>query len=336
MLLQRGVLFVITKKYSVVSFFAGVGGIEYGFEKAGGFETIWANEIDKHAAITYRKNFKHCLVNCDVKEIENSDVPIADVFVGGFPCQAFSIAGYRKGFEDDRGNLFFEILKFIKTHTPRIVFLENVKNLVSHDNGNTYRVIKEALETYGYKVKKAVLNAKEYGNVPQNRERIYIIAFLNHNDYRNFDFDDLDTIPLTKDIKSILDSNVDEIFYYDSKNSAIYDRIIEDINVENIAYQWRRKYVRVNKSGVIPTLTANMGMGGHNVPIIYIDGRIRKLTPRECFRAQGYGDEFELPNISNSHLYKQAGNSVVVPVIQRIAEGIYDALTLTDASEVDN
>jgi DNA (cytosine-5)-methyltransferase 1 len=216
MLLQRGVLFVITKKYSVVSFFAGVGGIEYGFEMSGGFETIWANEIDKHAAITYKKNFKHCLVNCDVKEIENSDVPIADVFVGGFPCQAFSIAGYRKGFEDDRGNLFFEILRFIKTHTPRIVFLENVKNLVSHDNGNTYRVIKEALETYGYKVKKAVLNAKEYGNVPQNRERIYIVAFLNHYDHRNFDFDDLDTIPLTKDIKSILDSKVEEIFYYNS------------------------------------------------------------------------------------------------------------------------
>lgn len=318
------------KKYTVVSFFAGVGGIEYGFEQTKGFKTIWANELDVNATITYKENFRHKLVNEDIRNILESDVPLADVFVGGFPCQAFSVAGYRKGFEDDRGNLFFEILRIIKTHKPRVVFLENVKNLVSHDKGNTFRVIKEALEAHGYKVKKAVLNAKDYANIPQNRERIYIVAFLINEDARNFDFDDLNTLPLNKDIISVLDKGVDASYYYTKSRTKIYDRIVNEINQENVAYQWRRKYVRANKSGVFPTLTANMGMGGHNVPIVFQNGKIRKLTPRECFRVQGYDDNFKLPIISDSQLYKQAGNSVVVPMIRRIAYNIYQALQETD------
>lgn len=318
------------KKYKIVSFFAGVGGIEYGFERTKKFKTIWANEIDKFAAMTYKENFKNKLINKDIKEICESDIPKADIFVGGFPCQAFSIAGYRKGFEDDRGNLFFEILRVVKTHNPRIVFLENVKNLVSHDEGNTYRVIKEALETYGYKVKKDVLNAKEYGNVPQNRERIYIVAFANPIDAKNFDFDDINTIPLKKNIVNLLDQKVDESYYYTKEKTKIYDQLTNCINEENVAYQWRRKYVRANKSGVFPTLTANMGMGGHNVPLVYQNGRIRKLTPRECFRVQGYDENFKLPNCSDAQLYKQAGNSVVVPVIERIAEQIYKVMQETD------
>ncbi len=319
------------KKYTIVSFFAGVGGIEYGFEKTKGFKTIWANEIDKYAAITYKENFNHTLVNSDIKEIDEVDIPFADVFTAGFPCQAFSIAGYRKGFEDERGNLFFEVLRVIKTHSPRVVFLENVKNLVSHDNGNTFRVIKEALETYDYKVKKAVLNSKDYGNVPQNRERIYIVAFRNETDALNFSFDDIDTIPLTRDVVSVLENEVDKSYYYTKSKTKIYEQIIDFVNEENIAYQWRRKYVRSNKSGVFPTLTANMGLGGHNVPIVFHKGKIRKLTPRECFRVQGYDDHYRIPDLSDAQVYKQAGNSVVVPVIQRIAEKIYEALVKTDS-----
>jgi len=322
------------KKYSIVSFFAGVGGIEYGFEKTNKFEAIWANEIDSFATKTYMENFKHKLVVSDIKDVGEDDIPTSDIFVGGFPCQAFSVAGYRKGFKDERGNLFFEILRVVETHRPRVVFLENVKNLVAHDNGNTYRVIKQSLEANEYKVKKAVLNAKDYGNVPQNRERIYIVAFREVEDARNFDFDDINTVILEKDIMSILDIKVADRYYYTESSSKIYTHLKEQINKENVAYQWRRKYVRTNKSGVFPTLTANMGMGGHNVPIVFQNGKIRKLTPRECFRVQGFDDDFELPNISDAQLYKQAGNSVVVPVIQLIADNIYQALCVSDQVKI--
>jgi len=322
------------KKYSIVSFFAGVGGIEYGFEKTNKFEAIWANEIDSFATKTYMENFQHKLVVSDIKDVGEDDIPTSDIFVGGFPCQAFSVAGYRKGFKDERGNLFFEILRVVETHRPRVVFLENVKNLVAHDNGNTYRVIKQSLEANEYKVKKAVLNAKDYGNVPQNRERIYIVAFREVEDARNFDFDDINTVILEKDIMSILDKKVADRYYYTESSSKIYTHLKEQINKENVAYQWRRKYVRTNKSGVFPTLTANMGMGGHNVPIVFQNGKIRKLTPRECFRVQGFDDDFELPNISDAQLYKQAGNSVVVPVIQLIADNIYQALCVSDQVKI--
>lgn len=317
---------MINKKFLIVSLFSGVGGIEYGFEKTGYFETIWANEIDENAARTYKENFNHTLVVGDITKIDVKDIPSSDLLVAGFPCQAFSVAGYQKGFEDERGNLFFEIIRVIKEKKPRVVFLENVKNLVGHDNGNTFRVIREALEIHGYFVKKDVLNAKDYGNVPQNRERIYIIAFKNRSDYANYY--DIETVPLTNTIVEMLDNEVPDEYYYTPDKTIIYDRLVDDIDEEGVAYQWRRKYVRKNKSGVFPTLTANMGTGGHNVPLVYQNKKIRKLTPRECFRVQGFDNSFKLPkNVVDSQLYKQAGNSVVVPVVRRIAERIYEALT---------
>lgn len=319
-------------KYRVISFFAGVGGIEYGFEQSGGFSTIWANEIDEFAAKTYKMNFKNKLVVGDVHKIEAVDIPDADVLIGGFPCQAFSIAGYRKGFNDDRGNLFFELDRIIESKKPRVVFLENVKNLVSHDNGNTFRVIQEALEYHGYIVRKDVLNAKDYGNIPQNRERIYIVAFRNPEDAVRYK--DIATIPLNRKITDMLDKDVDKQYHYTPEKTKIYDEILNEITEEGVAYQWRRRYVRANKSGVFPTLTANMGMGGHNVPIVYQDGVIRKLTPRECFRVQGYDDNYKLPEgVADSQLYKQAGNSVVVPVIERLATNIHAAMSETDKSK---
>lgn len=315
------------KKFEVVSFFAGVGGIEYGFEKTGLFKTIWANEVDKSATITYKMNFHHTLIERDIKDVEVDEVPNADIFVGGFPCQAFSIAGYQLGFEDERGNLFFEMLRIIKEKKPRVVFLENVRNLLTHDKGKTFTVIKSALEKNGYVVKNTILNAKDFGNTPQNRERIYIIAFREDKDAITFDLSNLQPIPLTKNVISILDESVKESYYYTEEKTIIYKRLVDYIKDENVAYQWRRQYVRVNKSGVFPTLTANMGTGGHNVPIIYQNNRIRKLTPRECFRVQGYEDSYQLPeNLPDSQLYKQAGNSVVVPVIERIALLIYKTL----------
>lgn len=309
-----------TKKWRTVDLFAGVGGIRLGFEKFG-FTTVFANDFEPKCADTYDKNFKTTkLVVEDITKISTNDIPDCDFVLGGFPCQAFSIAGYRHGFDDKkgRGNLFFDIARIIKDKQPAGFLLENVKNLKSHDNGNTFRVIEQTLKDMGYFVKSKVLNSMEYGNVPQNRERIYIVGFKDKKTLDRFEFPE--PIKLTKSISDILENEVDEKYYYNGK--PLYDRLKNDITEENAVYQWRRQYVRRNKKGVCPTLTANMGTGGHNVPIIF-DGRgIRKLTPRECFRIQGFPETYKLPNIADSALYKQAGNSVSVPVIARIAEQI--------------
>ena len=236
----------------------------------------------------------------------------SDVIMGGFPCQAFSIAGYRKGFEDERGDLFFEMLKMVKAKRPRVVFIENVKNLVSHDHGNTFKVIREALVENGYYIKWKVLNGKDYGNVPQNRERIYVVGFRNKADYDKFSFPK--PIELTRSIHDIIDfhGKKDEKYYYREGKQPFYDKLVPAITSQDSIYQWRRQYVRENKSGVVPTLTANMGTGGHNVPLILTDSHeIRKLTPKETFNAQGYPTEFKLPKIANGQLYKQDRKSVV-------------------------
>lgn len=242
--------------------------------------------------------------------------------VAGFPCQPFSVAGLREGFNDDRSNAFFELVRIINGMEikPRVLFLENVKHLVSHDKGNTFQVIEKTLNSMGYKIKYQVLNAKDYGNVPQNRERIYIVGFINDSDYEQFKFPE--PILLSKTVTDLLDDEVSDKYHYTS-SSSIYDLLTGYDMKEGIVYQCRRRYIRENKSGVIPTLTANMGGGGHNVPIIIRHGIYRKLTPRECFRAQGFPETYVLPNkMSDTQLYKQIGNSVAVPVIKRIADNI--------------
>ncbi len=325
------------KVYTCASFFAGVGGIDLGFEQAG-FKTIYANEFDNYAADTFESNFNIKVDRRDINIIQPDDIPDFDILLAGFPCQAFSVAGYRKGFEDEkgRGNLFFQLIRIIqgKRQKPRVAFFENVKNLVGHDNGNTFKVIKEALEALGYLVIPQVMNADEYGNVPQNRERIYIVAFLNEKDKNLFSMPT--PIPLNKTIRDIIDfeNPVLDKYYYKQEKCCFYDKLIASMHNRETIYQWRRKYVRENKSNVVPTLTANMGEGGHNVPLILTnDNRIRKLTPRECFNTQGYPSTFKLPNQADSRLYKQAGNSVVVPVIKRIADNIYKALLQSDENE---
>lgn len=309
-----------------MSLFAGVGGIDLGFQQTGEFKTVWANEFDKHASETYKNNFEHTLIVDDIHNIEPSETPEIDILLSGFPCQAFSVAGYRKGFEDDRGDLFFETLRFIKEKKPEVVFLENVKNLVGHDKGNTFKVIREALEFHGYHLHYKVLNAKDYGNIPQNRERIYIVGFKDWNAYANFAFPTEKKLTKKLDEYIDIDKLVEERYYYSKEKHKFYDQLEEAITSSETLYQWRRKYVRKNKSNVCPTLTANMGTGGHNVPLVKAKHGIRKLTPRECFNLQGFPEKFELPNQAISHLYKQAGNSVTVPVIQRIAENIAYAL----------
>lgn len=318
--------------YTCASFFAGVGGIDKGFENAGIFKTVYANEFDSYPVKTYEKNFQ-LKVDCrDIREVQSSEIPDFQVMLAGFPCQAFSVAGYRKGFDDEkgRGTLFFELVRIFKEKKPEIIFLENVKNLVSHDNGNTFQVILSELQNEGYNVKFQVLNAMEYGNIPQNRERIYIVAFKNKDHYKNFEFPL--PVKLETKISDIIDfeNKVDDRYYYTKGKykGDIYEKLEEAMKDDNQdVYQWRRMYVRKNKSGVVPTLTANQGEGGHNVCLIKTKNGIRKMTPHECFNAQGFPKDFNLPeNMSDAKLYKQAGNSVCVSVIERIAEKIKEAI----------
>ncbi|MEM0135660.1 MAG: DNA cytosine methyltransferase [Thermoplasmatales archaeon] len=315
-------------KYKVASLFAGIGGICLAFKNSGA-QIVWANEIDHDACVTYRSNFGDSyLVEGDIRGI--SPVPDFDILTAGFPCQAFSIAGYQKGFTDPRGNIFFEVVRILQEKKPRAIFLENVKNLQSHDGGNTFKIIREALRQEGYYLSYKVMNSMCYGNIPQNRERIYIVGFREKFDLSNFHFPD--PVKLTKTIHDIVDitEKVDEKYYY-RNNSQYYSIMASSVKRMDTVYQLRRVYMRENKSGVCPTLTANMGSGGHNVPIILDRFGIRKLTPRETFRFQGFPDSFILPDsLSNSALYHQAGNSVVVPVVERIAHRVIQAISETD------
>ncbi len=316
-------------RYRVGSMFAGIGGTCLGFMQAGA-EIVWANELDKHACRTYRENFggDH-LQEGNITEVDKQQIPNLDILIAGFPCQAFSIAGYRKGFNDDRGNMFFQILDVItaQQEKPKAIFLENVKNLISHDDYNTYKVIKRSLEELGYTIKADILNSMHYGNVPQSRERIYIAAFLDPKHTERFAFPG--EIPLTNELNQLIDRDldVDRRFYY-TERSRHYPVLKKAVVGKETIYQLRRIYVRENKNKVCPTLTANMGTGGHNVPIIMDDAnRIRKLTPRECLRLQGFPEDFKIPHkLANGHVYKQAGNSVTVPVIANIAKNMLAVL----------
>lgn len=318
------------KKLKCASFFAGVGGIDIGFEATKAFEVIYANEIDTFPVETYELNSK-IKVDCrDINDVKSDEIPDFDVMLAGFPCQAFSVAGYRKGFDDEKGRgvLFFQLARIIEDKQPSIVFLENVKNLVGHDNGHTFEVILNTLKELGYHPKFKVLNAMEYGNTPQNRERIYIVAFKDREQYKEFEFPD--PIPLNKKLTDIIDfeTKMDEKYYYTKGKykGDIYEKLVEAMDDEMAIYQWRRTYVRKNKSGVVPTLTANQGTGGHNVCLIKTKNGIRKMLPKECFNAQGFPKSFKLPNQVDSRLYKQAGNSVCVSVITKIAEKIKETL----------
>ena len=324
-------------KIKIASLFAGVGGIDLGFQQTKKFKTVYANEIDEKASETFNLNNSIEVDNRDIRDINPNEVPDFDVLLAGFPCQPFSVAGYRKGIEDEKnGDLFFEILRFVKVKKPKVVFLENVKNLVGHDNGNTFKIIVESLEQYGYYLSTQVLNACEYGNIPQNRERIYIVAFKEFENSFIFNFPN--AIELNTTLYDLIDfdNKVDSKYYYTAEKFKHYDLLKENITSNKTIYQWRRKYVRENKSNLVPTLTANMGTGGHNVPLILSKHGIRKLTPRETFNIQGFPKDFMLPDQANSHLYKQAGNSVVVPVIKRIADQIALVMTLDKNNKTIN
>ncbi len=306
----------------IVDLFAGIGGIRLGFEVKGRDKCVFSSEWDTNSQKTYFANFNE-VPQGDITQIDEQTIPPHNILLAGFPCQAFSVAGYRKGFEDTRGTLFFDIARILDHHRPNSFLLENVKNLARHDKGRTFSKMQTILEDeLGYCVHYQVLNTMTHGNIPQNRERIFIVGF-NRNQIKNAtSFQFPKPIKLKTTIRDLIDTQKKPDKYYYHKTHKYYPSLKKAMTSWDTVYQWRRVYVRENQSNVCPTLTANMGTGGHNVPIILDDYGIRKLTPRECARFQGFPDSFKFPKLADSKLYYQIGNSVTVPLIRRIAENM--------------
>lgn len=304
--------------FKVGSLFSGIGGIDLGFEQAG-FEIAWANEIDSAACKTYRHNFPNTmLIEDDVRNVNPGDLSDIDVLVAGFPCQPFSVMGYQRGFKDSRGNLFFEIARFIDIKKPRIVFLENVQNLMTHDNGKTFLVVYNTLAQFGYSVKYKVINATE-ADIPQIRARIYIVAFRNIEDCDRFTFPE--SLPLERTIDDIIDRTVkhDSCYYYGAESRYFNMLNVKIIDKAGI-YRIDDSGVANRKWDICPTLKANMGTYHDRVPIIRDDFGIRKLTPMECLAFQGFPQKYIFKGISLENAYKQCGNTVCVPIIRRLAK----------------
>lgn len=336
--------------YTFGSLFAGIGGICLGFSQAG-FTVKWANEIDEYACETYRYNESHIDPELNISEGDIRDFHppcTVDVLGGGFPCQPYSVAGKMGGLDDHRGRgrpMFEEIIRIAKEKRPkpRVIFLENVGNLKTFDNGNTYKFIKRELRSAGYPyIIDAVLNSKDYSGIAQFRNRIYIVAFKYKKDADSFKSIYGNGLP-KREIEVAFDEIVQKgripLKYYYSKNdhrkciSIRYEEHFVPYVVEKgVFYQYRRTKMRRNQNGLCPALTASMGGGGHNVPIILDDKGIRKLTPRECLNVQGFPKWYKFPSdMADVHKYKQVGNSVSVPVIQSFAELILEALKEADS-----
>ena len=300
-----------------IDLFAGVGGIRTGMELAG-FTTVFSNDFDEKCKETFDLNFSEpSMTLSDFNSLDFETIPEFDILTGGFPCQPFSVAGKREGFGDNRGNHFFTIASLIYNRRPKAFLLENVKGLLTHDGGNTFKTIFDTLHELEYRVHYALLNSKIHANVPQNRERLFIVGFRDISTYSNFKFPE--PITLTQTIFDLLEDKVSDKYNVKPK---ILDKLsefgIREDTITSHVYQWRYNYIREHKHpGVSPCLVT-VGLS----PIIKIGNVIRHLTPKECFNLQGFPRDYKLPEIHDRHLYKQAGNSVTVPLIQRIADGI--------------
>ena len=322
---------VDVKKYRMIDLFAGTGAFTHAFQKTGQVECVFANDMVEWSKKAYDANFDHALTLGNLNDIPVEDIPAHDILTGGFPCQPFSIAGKQEGFEDERSNVFWKILKIVDHHKPQCIVLENVKNLVSHDEGKTFDTIKKNLTDRGYHICFKVLNTAKITGIPQHRERIYIVCLKSKAVYDAFslEFPDKPKMPIT----ALLEPTVPQKYYY-TATSSTWPLVSAEVKKKDTIYQYRRVYVRENKSGECPTLTANMGGGGHNVPLVLDSSGIRKLTPRECFNFQGFPQTYMLPSIADSHLYKLAGNAVSVPVVELIASRLVPLLSANPVIEI--
>lgn len=318
----------LNKKYKLVDLCAGTGAFSLAFEQTGKVSTIYANDYDKNSKLIYDENFTLKLNLSNIHDIDvQKDIQPFDILSAGFPCQSFSIAGKQLGFSDPRSNVFFKIIEIMKIHKPKVVILENVKNLQSHDEGKTFERIISEIKNLKYNIKYTILNTCDVTPIPQNRERIYIVCFKKKSSFYKFNFPDTEENKLQ--ICDMIIPNAPEKYYYNSKLkiwNVIEKQVIKDVS-SNTIYQYRRYYVQENKNNLCPTLTANMGGGGHNVPLIKDTKGIRKLTPKECFNFQGFPTNYKLPStISDSGLYKLAGNAVSYPVVLLIANSVVASL----------
>lgn len=328
--------------YTSIDLFAGIGGIRKGFENAFGedISTVFVSEWDKFAQKTYTANYKDDFeIAGDITKIDEKDIPEFDICLAGFPCQAFSLAGKRMGFEDDykglcRGALFQDVVRICEYHRPKVIFCENVKGLTIHDGGRTFKVIKRAFEQIGYTVYDKVLNSKDFG-VPQNRERIYIVAFRNDIDSSRFEFP-VGTDSETK-IKDIMEEDVVSVKYYLSTTYLdTLKRHKERHEAKGNGFGYEIRDINGQAGAIV---CGGMGRERNLIvdkrlkdftPVTHIKGEvnregIRKMTPREWARLQGFPDSFKL-ELADTHLYKQFGNSVTVNVIEAIAQRIREVL----------
>lgn len=316
-------------KYSMIDLFAGIGGTRLGFYQTGKTKVVFSSEIDKFAIKTYKANFGETPYG-DITKISEKNIPDHDILVGGFPCQAFSQAGKKLGFEDTRGTLFFEIARIIKEKRPKAFLLENVKNLKSHDKGRTYKTIEQTLKDLNYDVHSVILKAKDFG-VPQNRERIYIVGFAKDkvNNYDDFSF----PIPPNTDVSvgDILESKVDDKYTISDTLWQGHQRRKKEHKLKGNGFG----YTLFNKnSPYTNTLSARYYKDGSEILIEQIGKNPRKLTPREAARLQGFPENYIIP-VSDTQSYKQFGNSVAVPVIHAIAKNIIQILDNDTKKEID-
>lgn len=312
-------------KLTVASMFAGIGGICSGFRQ-NDYEILWANEINPNACKTYRHNFGGSyLVESDIRVIDPFSVPDIDVLTAGFPCQSFSLGGAQRGFDDQRGILFFEVAKVIDAKRPKVIFLENVQNLIEHDSGKTFQVIYSTLVQFGYFIRYKVMPSNKFGNVPQPRKRIYIVAFRDLSVCNRFSFPE--ELPLTQNIFNIVNKHEQkpEIYYY-VKGDTLFNAVVSSVTDSNYIYRIFNGKITKLRNGLSPTLTASM-CSVNNAAVVKDDFGIRRLTLRECLDIQAFPKEYYFPNsISLSDAYKQIGNSVTVSVIRRVAKCIRAAI----------
>ena len=304
-----------------IDLFAGLGGFRIALESLGA-ECVYSNEWDKHAQKVYFNNFGD-LPECDITLVDEKQIPKHDILCAGFPCQAFSISGKQRGFEDSRGTLFFDVARIVKEKRPKVVFMENVKNLAKHDGGKTLEVIQATMEELGYEFNQKVLSSVNYG-IPQKRERIYMVCFRKDIVNANFNFKYPKSIPLTKHVEDFLIPEEEipknlfvtrEDTYMENKTDNVYSNKPIRIGIVNKGGQGERIY---STKGIAITLSAYGGGAFSKTGGYLINGKTRKLHPRECARLMGYPDSYQLAE-KDSQSYKQFGNSVVIDVLQYIA-----------------
>lgn len=301
----------------VVSLFSGLGGLDKGFSDTG-YDIIWANDFDKYAVQTYEANFGGHIVLGDINEIPLDEIPDCDVLIAGFPCQPFSMMGQRKGFEDARGTLFFRVAEIIddkirKNRKPRAVILENVRSLKTHNGGKTYKVIHRILqEELGYKVFCEILNSADYG-VPQTRNRTYIVCFANEEAEYEFPVKQ----ELDRTLQDLLEQAVGDKYF-------LSDRILPTILSDGTGGYKAKSEIDLKIARPLCATMAKMHRACQDNYVTQ-NGRIRRLTPRECARLQGFDDAFTIP-VSDCQAYKQFGNAVTVNVSREVARSVKDTL----------